>query len=392
MPISKMYAARDVQLVDGGSHDNQGIAALLAEGCTRILCSDASGQMHDEDHPGTGRLGVVLRTTSILMDRVREVQLRDLDERERSGALARSLFVHLRQGLPQPEVPWLTAPPKPPEPPQLSTPYEIDCGTQERLANLRTDLDAFTDVEAYALMCSGYLATRRRLFELDDDHRASGHAGAFGDYAIDAGGDWSFLCMREVLAARSDGEGLAALSRERRAQIESLSRQLEAGSALFFKAWKLSPVLRVLSVLLGFALIARGGQWLYEHRADRIAEYLGAFPDKSISWLALAVAAALLVIIVPAAKYLLAPQKAVRGAIARLLIASTGYLVAKVHLWIFDRVFLEIGSRRGRSRALFSAPTEIAAGRDSALPADFETRWSSRSPAASNAALELHAG
>lgn len=392
MPITEMYAGRDVQLVDGGSHDNQGIAALLAEGCTRILCSDASGQMHDEDHPGTGRLGVVLRTSSILMDRVREVQLRDLDERERTGAIAPSLFVHLRQGLPEPEVPWLTAPPARPEELPRATPYEIDCGTQERLANLRTDLDAFTDVEAFALMCSGYLATRKRLLQLDDEHRAAGHAGTFGDYAIEAGGDWAFLCMREVLAARSDAEGLAALAREQRAQIELLGRQLEAGSALFFKAWKLSPALRVLSVLLGFALIAIGGRWLYQHRLDPVSAYLGDLPSKPIGWLLLAVIAAVLVTAVPAAKYLLMPHKTVRGAVGRFLAVSAGYVIAKVHLWIFDPIFLEIGSRRGRSRALFTSTTELTAGRGSALPADFEQRWSSRPPAASDATVEVRVG
>jgi hypothetical protein len=347
--------------------------------------------MHDEEQPGTGRLGVVLRTSSILMDRVREVQLRDLDERERTGALAPSLFVHLRQGLPEPEVAWLTAPPAQPEPLPHATRYEVDCGTQERLANLRTDLDAFTDVEAFALMCSGYLATRKRLLELDDEHRASGHSGSFGDYAIDAGGDWAFLCMRAVLAARSDAEGLAALAREQRAQIELLGRQLEAGSVLFFKAWKLSPALRVLSVLLGFALIAIGGRWLYQHRQDPVSEYLGSLPDKPIGWLVLAALAALLVTAVPAAKYLLMPHKTVRGAIGRFLAVSAGYVVAKVHLWIFDPIFLEIGSRRGRSRALFTSSTELAPGRGSALPADFDQRWSSRPPsAAHDAAVDAH--
>jgi len=32
---------------------------------------------------------------------------------------------------------------------------------QERLAAIRTDLDSFTDQEAYALMTSGYRKTRR---------------------------------------------------------------------------------------------------------------------------------------------------------------------------------------------------------------------------------------
>ena len=392
MPITDMYEGRDVQLVDGGSHDNQGVQALLAEGCTRLLCSDASGQMHDENEPGTGRLGVVLRTSSVLMDRVREVQLRDLDERQRTGALAPVLFVHLRQGLTEPEVPWITSGEPLPGPVNASTPYEIDCCTQERLANLRTDLDAFTDVEAHALMCSGYLATRCRLFELDTDQRERGNAESFGAYDIDAGGDWPFLALREVLAARTDPEGRAQLSSEHRARVDLLGRQLAAGSALFFKAWKLSPALRALSWLAMVTLFALGAQWVYLHFDEPIVKYLDFLPQR-VGAFALAVALVVVGMIAPAAKYILMPQHAVRGVVGRFLLACSGYVLAKLHLWAFDRVFLAFGSAQGRSRALFDGDTRIAPGRTSALPPDFATRWSSR-PAdpASPPALELRAG
>ena len=41
------------------------------------------------------------------------------------------------------------------------------------------------------------------------------------------------------------------------------------------------------------------------------------------------------------------PQKTVRGFIGRFALASAGYVLAKVHLWALDRVFLAIGSARG---------------------------------------------
>ena len=44
-----LYPGRLVRLVDGGVHDNQGVDALIGLGCDFILCSDASGQMGDED-------------------------------------------------------------------------------------------------------------------------------------------------------------------------------------------------------------------------------------------------------------------------------------------------------------------------------------------------------
>ncbi|HMI93213.1 MAG TPA: patatin-like phospholipase family protein [Polyangiales bacterium] len=392
MPIRGMYEGRDVQLVDGGSHDNQGVQALLAEGCTRILCSDASGQMHDENQPGTGRLGVLLRTSNILMDRVREVQLRDLDERERVSALAPVMFVHMRQGLSEPEVPWISSGEPLPPPSVASTAYEINCCTQERLANLRTDLDAFTDVEANALMCSGYLATRQRLFELDADQRERGHDGTFGDYAVEAGGEWPFLAMREVLAARTDPAGMAALGVEQRARVALLGRQLAAGSAQFFKAWRLSPLLRATAWVATIALFALAVQWVYVHFDDPILQYLGFLPQRVGSF-AVAIALALLGALLPAAKNLLMPQKAVRGVVGRFALASAGYLLAKLHLWAFDRVFLSIGSASGTSKALFESDTRIAPGKDSVLPADYPQRWSSGPNRVTvNPALGLGAG
>ena len=47
----RLYDDVDVELVDGGVHDNQGIASLLEQDCNVILVSDASGQMRDADRP-----------------------------------------------------------------------------------------------------------------------------------------------------------------------------------------------------------------------------------------------------------------------------------------------------------------------------------------------------
>jgi hypothetical protein len=242
-------------------------------------------------------------------------------------------------------------------------------------------------------MCSGYLATRQRLFELDADQRERGHAESFGDYAIEAGGEWPFLAMREVLAARTDPAGRAALGVEQRARVELLGRQLAAGSAQFFKAWRLSPLLRATGWVATVALFALAVQWVYVHFDDPISQYLGFLPQRVGSF---AVALALLLIgaLLPAAKYLLMPQHAVRGVVGRFALASSGYLLAKLHLWGFDRVFLSIGSASGGSKALFEGDTRIAPGKGSVLPADYEQRWSSgaASRVSANPALGLGAG
>ena len=60
--LKNLYPNRDVLLVDGGVHDNQGTASLLEQGCTVILVSDASGQLESQAHPSSG---LVRRPTPI---------------------------------------------------------------------------------------------------------------------------------------------------------------------------------------------------------------------------------------------------------------------------------------------------------------------------------------
>lgn len=149
-----------VQLVDGGVHDNQGVCSLVEQGCTVFLVSDASGQLLDVDEPSPRAIPVVQRSSGIYGDRIREEQLSDLDRR---GKVA--LF-HLRKGLPAQALS-----PAPvgadgkatPNSPKLLTPvrYGIDAGVQLALSRVRTDLDSFTEVEAWSLAGLGYrMATK----------------------------------------------------------------------------------------------------------------------------------------------------------------------------------------------------------------------------------------
>ena len=72
--LEDLYPDKVVRLVDGGVHDNQGVQGLLDEGCAVVLCSDACGQMGDLDKPKDSAPSVLLRSNSILMNRVREAQ------------------------------------------------------------------------------------------------------------------------------------------------------------------------------------------------------------------------------------------------------------------------------------------------------------------------------
>lgn len=161
LAISNLYDhGIRVQLVDGGVHDNQGIIGLLDEDvpCTHFIISDASGQMADEKEPGVQIPSVLTRTNSILMERIREQQLSALIK-EYSHNVA---FLHLQKGLPVKEVPYDMKNGKLQSKCRL---YEIEPSSKEFgvnecvqrcLSDVRTDLDSFSDVEAFSLILDGY--------------------------------------------------------------------------------------------------------------------------------------------------------------------------------------------------------------------------------------------
>jgi predicted acylesterase/phospholipase RssA len=157
--IDNAYDGIKVQLVDGGVHDNQGTVSLLALNCNVLLVSDASGQLLFESGPGAGLGGTkdyAQRSMDTLMERIRLANYVDLSARVRTGLLRGMIFQHMKDGL--------TADVK-----RLSfsrASYIVKhsvkspCGIlrkfQKALAELRTDLDDFTDDESLSLMAAGY--------------------------------------------------------------------------------------------------------------------------------------------------------------------------------------------------------------------------------------------
>ena len=165
--LKGLYPDMDLRLADGGVHDNQGVASLLEQECRIMLISDASGQLTAESDTGSGITGSVFRSDMILQERVRENQMLDLKVRSDNAQINGLLFVHLKKDLnenpqqwtgcndPTREV-WLTMED---DPNKDMTSYKILKDVQKAVASLRTDLDAFTDAEVFALMYSGYQQT-----------------------------------------------------------------------------------------------------------------------------------------------------------------------------------------------------------------------------------------
>ena len=159
--------AIQVQLVDGGVHDNQGIEGLRHEKCTCFIVSDASMQTGAQNQPSISALPVLLRTSEILQDRVRAEGVSRLIEIVGENQVA---FLHLRKGLPIREIPWIGPTGEPSGPvkiiPGTCQDYGVTTDVQERLSRIRTDLDSFTEVEANSLMLDGYLMSCSELARL----------------------------------------------------------------------------------------------------------------------------------------------------------------------------------------------------------------------------------
>lgn len=339
LTLEDFYPGRTVRLVDGGVHDNQGISGLLDESCTFILCSDASGQMHDEDQPGNGLLGSALRSSDIGQDRVREAQYEDLAMRERSGSLSGLFFVHLKEGLEAETVAPCGAPQRPsPQAQPNQTPYGIDRGIQARLAELRTDLDSFTEVEAQSLMLSGYLVTGQKLRDLDTRHKRKGGSGRWGQLDTNAPeGKWPFLALREIAAKPVDSTDL---------RRRDLGMQLEIGKNQFFKAFRILCCLQNLAWLVGLLLLGGLGWWVHENWWMQLFE-------ASVGWTVLVVGAAALGALLPVTK-LFRPKTAKRGVGFRVGLALFGWLVARVHLCFIEPRL----QARGKVARLLRLPAE----------------------------------
>lgn len=347
LSLKGLYPGRTVRLVDGGVHDNQGMAALLDDDCDFILCSDASGQMESQAKPADGMLGVFWRADGILQDRVRESQYHGVKARADAGALHGLFFVHLKQELDPAPIDWIDCDNPHVEPPASScTSYGVDREIQRLLSEIRTDLDSFTEVEAYALMASGYQLTAHQLRELDREHQASGLPGSWGGFRIDAaewhdadgGAYWPFAALMPIMRLAPDSADLRRLD---------LARQLKAGSIMFGRVWHLVNGLRYSAYALGALAFAAATSGLWLHRGDTVSWSFSA----DVWTITGVVAATLLGLAFPLTNYLI-PQRAGQNVVLGVVVAVFGCIVSNIHLIVFEPLL----KRRGKLARLLRLP------------------------------------
>lgn len=319
--FQNLYPKRTIRLVDGGVHDNQGVGGLLEQECSVLLVSDASGQMSSQSHPGAEPFQVPLRASSILGARVREAQFLDLESRRRSSQIKSLMFVHLKKDLDTDPVNWvdcadpyeLSDDARPKERRGPLTRYGILKTVQERLSAVRTDLDSFTDAEAFALMLSGYRMT---------EHEFA--ACVEGVPASNVPGDWRFLSLEKAMNRAKDFEDAH----------DDLMGILKAGSSRAFKIWQLSGGLQVFGVLL-----------LVVFAASLVAFWPGLGPVLVFAGRAALIAILFLAAPIPlwAIFRVAGVKKPFLQLVSGLFLGLAGWTAAWLHLWLIDPGFLAWG-------------------------------------------------
>jgi NTE family protein len=244
LAVSNLYEKVRVELVDGGVHDNQGVCGLFDTDCVRMIVSDASGQMSDFDEPSTRIPAAAGRSSSIYGDRVREEQLLE------SVSRPDTVLVHLRKGLPAVgQSPFGVDGKVLAEPTELGViGYDVHADVKKALSKVRTDLDSFTELEAYSLSLYGYLMT-------------SGELPEQAQHAY----EWN-------LAAGD----LAALRSEMRDPKPAYTRQLDVAGKRFRKGAALSPRLRALELvgtLVALAALGVAAYFVHEATPEEVATW-----------------------------------------------------------------------------------------------------------------------
>ncbi len=325
LAISNLYYNREykesirVQLVDGGVFDNQGTDGLLQYDCTCFVISDAAGQMGTENNPAVDAIPVALRVGSILQDRVRTESLLHLTATNTNNVA----FISLREGLGIQQIGWfdknniqapdILIPPS-------SQDFGVDPRVQDSLSKMRTDLDAFTEVEAYSLMLDAYLMSK---MELDNYKKTVNCSDIQNSVSRLSNKDWTFLGIEKWM----------------REPTEDYLKQLKVAQLTFGKALMLLPWLLIPLFFIAFVS-------LYVYWSQLVGLLFSSIPVYVI------VMALLLLVINRFAPDLLKllpflealrPTAMVAKAVGKVMLLTIGTGFVQLYLWIINPLFLKYG-------------------------------------------------
>jgi hypothetical protein len=251
---------------------------------------------------------------------VREAQYLDLTARRQGGQVKSLMFIHLKKDLDPDPVNWVdcmdpievTDDARPKERRGPLTGYGILKTVQDRLAAVRTDLDSFTDMEAFALMLSGYRMTEREFAACVTDVPVS---NAQND-------EWRFLSVEPAMSRSKDFEEAH----------DYLMRGLKASDSRAFKIWRLSwgvTVFGGLSVVLLAGLLVEA--WVLLRPLAPVSGFW-------FTWIVV-----LLPILAAIVFRIGGIKKPVTLLAKGMVLSVAGWTVALFHLLVFDPGFLAWG-------------------------------------------------
>jgi hypothetical protein len=284
-----------------------------------------------------------------MMERIRGSGYEDLHARHRSGLLKGLTYVHLTQGLDSKEIDWNKnamdiAVGSIAEP---ITSYGIRRDVQQQLAKIRTDLDSFNDMEALALMNSGYhamseAARRIKGFQLVESVEH----------------EWAFSQLDGVMKSKTQaGAKITA---------KQLDQQLKVSPMKFFKVWRLSKGLFGLAIGIAVTIVTGVSYWtiktliadpqmslmstdLIQSAITRLTEILtlqSLVGGLLFLLLGYGVFALFGKRVGKRIMQFLKPRSVVNRVTIGLGIGLVGWIFPRLHLMLFDRIYLHIGRMR----------------------------------------------
>ena len=186
-----------VRLVDGGVFDNQGLVSLYEDGCSSFISSDASDSLTWQAQPEERIHTVAMRANDIMMDRIRNELMDELHAKQADRYVVFTLGDRARSEMFPDDALWIDA-----------------------LSHIRTDLDAFTDIEANALMYYGFALSGDKL----------------GSETLGAASGWGFAAIGEMAKDNI--------------KAERILRALQIGSHQFMKIFYMGKALPYVIILL----------------------------------------------------------------------------------------------------------------------------------------------
>jgi hypothetical protein len=151
---------------------------------------------------------------------------------------------------------------------------------------------------------------------------------------------WAFRTVEPVVDRATDYEP----------EHERLQQILGIGTRLSFKVWRLRPLLSVVMLLVVLALLGGTGVAVVA-LFNAVAPFLPALPPAS-ERVALGAAVAAMIYL---SVLWWTRRKSLSVIVTGLMMVTVGWLIARVHLWFFDRLYLGAGAVRadkGRAPSL----------------------------------------